>query len=109
MGTSIYIYCPTGEEGANRGDLEYEAEGFFGGAAKVTGGGGGSDGFNLDFELADGEDVDSWVVRLREFLLQANARPSTYFDVFPEEWEPGMPWRQVEVVGADRWLTERDR
>jgi hypothetical protein len=33
----------------------------------------GNLGFNLDFELADGEDLESWVVRLREFLKQANA------------------------------------
>lgn len=89
MPTDVYIYCPSGEEGAIRGDLEYDLEDFFGAAARFSGGG-GVPGFNLDFELADGEDVEAWVVRLRDFLIQANARPSTFFEVFPDGWEPGQ-------------------
>src|SRR5262249_56345904 len=107
MATDIFIYCPSGDEGAIRGDLEYDLEGFFGQAAICTGGGGGVDGFNLDYELCDGQDVDSWVARLREFLKQAGAGRRTFFEVYPEEWEPGMVWRRVEVFGADRWTTER--
>jgi hypothetical protein len=108
MVTDIYIYCPSGEAGACRGDLEYEVEEFFGSAARFSGAGSGERGFNLDFELADGEDVESWVVRLREFLQRADARPGTFFEVFPEDWEPGMAWRRVEVYGTERWLTERE-
>jgi hypothetical protein len=108
MGTSIYIYCPSGEEGALRGDLEDDVEGFLGDAAEFVGGGSGVQGFNLDFELAEDEDVELWIGRLREFLKQANARPSTFFEVFPEDWEPGMPWRRIEVFGEDRWLTKRE-
>lgn len=108
MGTEIYIYCPSGEEGAIRGDLEDEVEGFFGNAAMLTGAGGGLQGFNLDFELAEDQDVDVWVARLRDFLKQANARPSTFFDVYPEDWKPGMPWRRVHVFGEERWITERE-
>src|SRR5262245_28893058 len=89
MGANIYIYCPSGEEGAIRGELEDDVEAFFGDAAEFVGALGGVPGFNLDFELADGEDVEAWVVRLRDFLKEANARPSTFFDVFPEGWEPG--------------------
>jgi hypothetical protein len=44
---------------------------------------------------------------LREFLKSAGAGRRTFFEVYPEEWEPGMAWRRVEVFGADRWLTER--
>ena len=108
MATDIYIYCPSGEEGAIRGDLEDDVEEFFGDAARFSGAGSGVMGFNLDFELAAGEDVESWVVRLRDFLIQANARPSTFFEVFPDGWEPGQAWRRVDLKGGDRWLTERD-
>lgn len=111
MPTDIYIYCPPhveGVAGACRSDLEDAVEGFFGDAAELSGAGSGNLGFNLDFELADGEDVESWVVHLREFLKQADARPGTVFEVFPDGWEPGMAWRRVEVYGTDRWLTERD-
>ena len=107
MPTDIYVYCPAGEEGPIRGDLEWELEEFFGTAAFMSGGGGGLMGFNLDFELADGEDVELWTDRLKSFLAGIGVRPSTFFTVFPDGWEPGMPWRRVEVFGQDRWLTER--
>jgi hypothetical protein len=41
MVTSIYIYCPAGEEGTRRGDLENDVEDFFGSAAECVGGGSG--------------------------------------------------------------------
>ena len=108
MATEIFIYCPSGEECACRDVLEDDVEDFFGDAARFSGAGSGLPGFHLDYELADGEDVESWVSRLREFLQQAGAGPSTFFEVFPEGWRPGMGWRRVEVFGADRWLTEDD-
>lgn len=111
MPTDIYIYSPPsveGVEGACRSDLEDALEDFFDRAAESTGAGSGALGFNLDYALADGEDVEAWVARLRAFLRQANARPGTAFDVFPTGWEPGMPWRRVEVYGTDRWLTKSD-
>src|SRR5262245_18418428 len=110
MATVIFIYWPAGDEGgAIRGDLEYDVEEFFGEAAESTEGGGGVDGFHLDFVLCAGQDVDSWVTRLREFLKQAGAGPRTFFEVYAEDWKPGMAWRRVEVFGTDRWLTERKR
>ena len=109
MSTSIYIYFPAGQERATRIDLEDDLEeDFFGAAAEFTGSGSGNMGSNLDFELADGEDVEQWVLRLRNYLRQREARPGTVFEVFAEEWEPGMAWRRVEVFGSDRWVTERD-
>ena len=108
MPTDIYIYCLSGEEGAIRGDLEYDVEEFFGAAARFSGARGGVPGFNLDFELADGEDVEAWVVRLRNFLKQENARPSTFFEVFPDGWKPAQAWRRVDLNGDDRWLTARE-
>lgn len=109
MGLSIYIYFPAGEEGVGRNHLEDELEeDFFGRHAQLTGAGSGVPGSNLDFELADGEDVEQWVVRLRDYLRQWGVQPGTFFAVFAEDWEPGMAWPRVEVFGADRWLTERD-
>ena len=51
MATCLYIYCPSGEDGAIRCDLEIDIENFFGQAARNVGGGGGEAGFNLDFEF----------------------------------------------------------
>jgi hypothetical protein len=109
VGVSIYIYFPAASEGAGRNDLEDDLEeDFFSGAAELTGAGSGVSGSNLDFELADGEDVEQWVIRLRDYLRQGEARPGTFFEVFPEGWEPGMAWRRVEVFGEDRRLTKRE-
>jgi hypothetical protein len=32
----------------------------------------------------------------------------TFFEVFPVGWKPGQPWRQADLRGGDRWLTERE-
>jgi hypothetical protein len=108
MATNIFIYCPSGEEGAIRADLEIDVENFFGRAAENGGGGGGVAGFNIDLELAAGEDVDSWVARLRDFLPTVDARPGTYFEVFLDGYKEGMAWRRVDLKGGDRWLTNRE-
>ncbi len=108
MAANIYVYCPSGEEGLYRGKLEAELEDFFGTSAELCGGGGGgAKGFNIDFELVDGEDLEAWVERLKSFLSNIGVRPSTFFTVHPDDWEPGMPWRRVEVFGEDRWLKEQ--
>jgi hypothetical protein len=106
---NIYVYCPSGVQGLTLCDLEEELEAFFGSAAEDVGAGSGSAGFNLDYELAEGEDPDAWADRLRVFLERIGVRPGTVFEVFVNGWEPGMEWRQVEVFGADRRLTKRDR
>jgi len=110
VGAEIYINCfdePVWGHGAIRGNLEWDLEEFFGGAASQCGGSSGTEGFNLDFELAEGENLDHWVSRLREYLQQ---RPKTgrltYFDALPEDWAPGKPKRRVQVFGEDRWITE---
>ena len=89
----------------SRAELDEELEAFFGGAAEDVGGGTGIKGFNLDYELADGEDPDRWADRLRAFLQKVGVRPGTYFDVFADGWEPGMEWRRAEVFGQDVRLT----
>jgi hypothetical protein len=109
MGANIYVYCPSGEQGLCRSDLEEELEAFFGSAAEDVGAGAGAQGFNLDYELAEGEDPDKWADQLREFLKSIGVRPGTVFEVFADGWEPGMEWRQVEVFGEDRRLTKQDR
>lgn len=106
----IYINCFDEEawgEGTIRGNLEWDLEEFFGEAVVSTGGSGGIGGFTLDFELAEGEDLDEWVTRLREYLRQRpNTGRKTYFDVLPDGWEPGKAKRRVEVFGADRWIRD---
>ena len=108
MAANIYVYCPSGVDGLSRCDLEEELEAFFGDAAEDSGAGSGEMGFNLDYDLADGEDHNAWADRLKPFLAGIGVRPGTVFEVFPDGWEPGQAWRRVEVSGADRWLTERD-
>jgi hypothetical protein len=109
VAANIYVYCPAGSEGLARCDLEEELAAFFGGAAEDCGAGAGKMGFNLDYELAEGEDPNEWSDRLKAFLATIPVRPGgTFFTVYPDGWEPGMPWRRVEVSGADRWVTERD-
>ena len=63
MAANIYIYCPSGVDGLSRCDLEEELEAFFGESAEDCGAGSGNMGFNLDYELADGEDPDAWADR----------------------------------------------
>ena len=108
MAANIYVYCPSGRGGLSRADLEEELEAFFGDAAEDCGAGSGKDGFNLDYELTDGEDADAWADRLKPFLAGIGVRPGTVFEVFADGWEPGMSWRRVEVAGTDRVVTERD-
>ena len=108
MAANIYVYCPPGADGLPRGELEAELEEFFGGAAEDCGAGSGIKGFNLDYELAEGEDPNAWADRLKPFLAGLGVRPGTFFTVYPDGWVTGMAWRRVEVFGADRWLTEPD-
>ncbi|MCA9620179.1 MAG: hypothetical protein KC731_14245 [Myxococcales bacterium] len=102
----IYVYCGTDDDGLDRADLEAALEEFFGGRGEECGGGSGVHGFNVDFELATGEDPHPWVERLKSFLVQLGVSRSTYFDVFPEGWGPGAEWRRVEIFGADQRRTD---
>jgi hypothetical protein len=101
VAANIYIYCPSGVPGLSRGDLEEKLEEFFGDAADDSGAGSGEAGFNLDFDLEDGEDPHAWADRLKPFLARIGVRTGTIFDVFPDGWIPGMEWRRVEVFGED--------
>ena len=107
MAANIYVYCPSGDDGPPRYVLSDEIETYFGSAGGDCGGGVGINGFNMAFELADGEDPHAWADRLKPFLASLGVRPKTFFDVFPDGWEPGMEWRRVEVYGEDRRRTDR--
>jgi hypothetical protein len=107
MPANIYLYCPAGKGDLARSDLEEKLEAFFGEAAEVCGAGIGATEFNLDYELADGEDPHVWADRLKTFLASIDVRPGSKFDVFPDGWEPGMEWREVEVFGEDRRRMDR--
>ena len=97
MVAEIHIYCPRGKGGAARGDLEFDLEELLGTAGEITGGGSGIEGFNIDVALTVGEDWESWVVLIRDFLRRQKARPGTYLNVFPPDWTSGMEHRRVEV------------
>jgi hypothetical protein len=102
VAANLYLYCPADGDGPSRCDLEEELETFFGRAAEDSGAGSGLGVFNLDFDFAPGQDPHAWADRLKLFLANLGVPPGTYFDVFPDGWEPGDEWRRVEVFGEDR-------
>jgi hypothetical protein len=102
MAANLYLYVPADGDGPSRSDLEEKLEMFFGGAAEDSGAGSGIEGFNLDFDFAPGQDPHAWADRLKLFLANLGVPPGTFFDVFPDGWEPGDEWRRVEVFGEDR-------
>ena len=106
VAANIYIYCPSAVPGLDRDGLEEELESFSGDAAEDSGAGGGGAGFNLDYDLVDGEGPHAWADRLMPFLANIGVRAGTVFDVFPDGWEPGREWRRVEVFGADQRRTD---
>lgn len=103
---NIYVYCRADEDGPDRETLAEELESFFGDAAEDCGAGSGVGGFNLDYELAVGEDPHAWADRLSPFLARLGVPPGTALTVFPDDWELGMEWRSVCVFGEDRRRTD---
>ena len=97
MATTIHIYCPAEGLGLARSDLEEELEFFFGQAANDVGAGTGETGFNLDYELLDGEDGDLWLSRLCDFLRQIGVRPGTIVDFFPDDWDSGSQFHRTVI------------
>jgi hypothetical protein len=89
MSVSIHIYCPATGIGSSRSDLEEKLTVFFGNSAEDAGAGSGEDGFNLDYELAPGDDGEFWTSRVRDFLRKVGVRPGTVLEVFPDDWKPG--------------------
>ncbi|MBW3539680.1 MAG: hypothetical protein KY476_05365 [Planctomycetes bacterium] len=106
MAANIYLYCRADDDGPGRDDLAEELEAFFGDAAEECGAGSGVEGFNLDYELAAGEDPYARADRLKPFLARLGVAPGTAFTVFPDGWELGMEWRSVCVYGEDRRRTD---
>ena len=106
MSTDIYIYGGMDEDDElYRDDLEDALRGLLKGAGRLTGAGCGVEGFNVDLSLADGQDLDSWTVRLVELLQRLGAGPSTFFEVYPSGWKPGTEHRRFYVSGENRWLS----
>jgi hypothetical protein len=102
MAALINVYIPAADNGMDRENLAEELEAFFSDAAEECGAGTGRAGFNLDYELADGEAADAWADRLKPFLVGLEVPRGSAFTVFPDEWELGMEWRSVCVFGEDR-------
>jgi hypothetical protein len=106
MSTDIYIYGGRDEDDElERDDLEDALRSLLKGAGRLTGAGCGVEGFNVDLSLVDGEDLDSWTARLVELLQRLGAGPSTFFEMYPSGWKPGLGHRRVQVSGEVRWLT----
>ncbi len=101
----INIYCLAGKGGLTRDELAARLESFFGDAVARFETQSGRAGFGLYYELAAGEEPDTWADRLRLFLAGIGVRPNTKFDVVPDGWKRGMEWRRVEVFGEDRRRT----
>lgn len=99
MAVTIEITFPHATQGAGRDELEDRLEDFFGPAAEMVGSGGGAEGSDLLFELAEGEEAEAWIDRLCEFLRAKGVRRGTWLAVFPDDWTPEMEWRRVEVDG----------
>ena len=77
----IYIYSSLPLWDA-RGSLEDDIAEYVNGV-EVTGGGGGSRGWNIDLEAADA-DLPKVIPRLLEFLRAGYVPPDTHFDVIIE-------------------------
>jgi hypothetical protein len=107
LAARINIYCLAGESGLPRDELAARLESFFGRAISRFETASGSAGFGLYYELAAGEDPDTWADRLRPYLAGIGVPPGTKFDVFPDGYERGLQWRRVEVFGQDRRRTDR--
>jgi hypothetical protein len=103
---NIYVYFPAADEGLDREDLADELEMFFGAAAEDCGAGSDTGGFNLDYELAAGEDHHVWADSLKPFLANLGVPPGTAFTVFPDGWRLGAEWRTVCVYGEDQRRTD---
>ena len=109
MSTDIYIYAGLDDDDLFRDDLEDAVRGLVEGVGRLTGAGSGVEGFNVDVSLDDGQDVESWTVRLVALLKRLGAGPRTFFVVYPSGWKQGMPYRRVEVSGKDQWVTEQEQ
>lgn len=111
MSTSIYVYGGIDEDDElYRDDLEDALRGLEKGVGQLTGAGTSFvEGFNVDLSLPDGEDIDSWTLRLVNLLKRLGAGPRTYFEIYPSGWKQGMPYRRVEVSGKDQWLTAQEQ
>src|SRR5262245_33672364 len=108
MSTDIYIYGGIDSDAELYRDvLEDGLRGLLKGAGQLTGAGSGVEAFNVDVSLADGQDVDSWIVQLLELLKRLGAGPRTFFELYPSGWKEGMPYRRVEVSGKDQWFPQQ--
>ena len=110
MATTVYIWFrdDDGEAVADPDDVEDALRGLPRSAVQVTGAGGGDGGYNFDLALADGQDAEEWAARLATLLRGLVVGPSTYFEVYPPDWQPGVPHRRVAVYGDARWVTNAD-
>jgi hypothetical protein len=92
MATTVFIYSYQ-RLSEPRIDLEDDLEDFLSGAGEVTGGGVGSNGWNIDLELRDDADVEHWADRLAGFLRDRGVPKDTFLEITTE----GSESRRVDV------------
>lgn len=79
--TVVFIYssqssAPLQREGLS--GLEDDLDDFLGAAGEVTGSGMGTEGWNIDLELAAGTDVENWLGQIAGFLQEWGVPEDTY-------------------------------
>jgi hypothetical protein len=79
----IFIYSSLDLREA-RGNLENDLEDFLEESGSVTGGGGGSRGWNIDLEVDD-ENLPEHIEKIKLFLSDWGVPPDTDFDVYKIE------------------------
>jgi hypothetical protein len=92
MATTVFIYSYQ-RLSEPRIELEDALEDFLSGVGEVTGGGVGSNGWNIDLELRDDADVEQWADRLAEFLRDRKVAKDTFLEITTE----GSESRRVDV------------
>ena len=83
-------------------ELEADLESWLGNAGEITGTGSGRLGWNIDVELADGQNIERCVAQLFAALSSSpvGVPRDTYFRVFPPVWVEGTGGRLVQVYSA---------
>lgn len=97
MGGEFSISGPPGGDRNERARVEDEIDELLGTAGENVGAGSGIKGWDLSYELDNGEDLDEWVGRIVARLRELGVRPGTFVGVFPLNWEADGTYRRVEV------------
>ena len=76
----IFIYSSLNLREA-RGNLEDDLADFLDDAGRISGGGGGARGWNIDLEVTD-KALPEWIEKVKDFLVGWGVPPDTFLDVW---------------------------